>query len=349
MVGDMDERVVLTREPLNAETPLDRQVGPITPVGRHYVRSHFSAPPPPAHIAFSGLLAAPFRITPDELRALPARTLAVTLECAGNGRSFLDPPAPGEQWRLGAVGTAEWTGVPLATLVARAAPLPAARELVFRGADAGVPNGLVREIAYERSLPVPDALGGEALLAYAMNGEPLVAEHGAPVRLVVPGSYGMASVKWLAEVTAVADPFPGFFQRDRYVIDGAPLGAIEPRAVIVEPADNAELRAGPTRVRGYAWCARDPIAGVELSTDRGTTWAAARLAEPLSPFAWREWTHEWDARPGRRILIARAVTHRGERQPLEQVVNPLGYSNTAAQPVRVSVVWRHDNRSGAGD
>lgn len=337
MVVIENELVVLTREPLNAETPLERQSGPLTPVGRHYVRSHFPAPPPPGRISFGGLVARPFEIAPDELRGMPARTLAVTLECAGNGRSFLDPPAPGEQWSLGAVGTAEWTGVPLAALLTRATPLPEAREVVFRGADAGEPKGLGREIAYERSLPVAEALGGEALLAYAMNGAPLARDHGAPVRLVVPGRYGMASVKWLAGVIAVAEPFPGFFQRDRYVIDGEPLGPIEPRAVIVAPDGGAPLRAGTTVVRGYAWCGREPVAGVELSTDGGATWAAARLADPLSPFAWREWSVDWEATPGEATLVARAVTRSGERQPLTQRRNALGYGNTAAQPVRVTV------------
>lgn len=337
MGGVVDELVVLTREPLNAETPLERQVGPITPVGRHYVRSHFRAPPPPASITFSGLFGRPFEITPDELRAMPGRTLAVTLECAGNGRSFLDPPAPGEQWGLGAVGTATWTGVPLAGLVARAAPLAHARELVFRGADAGEPKGLGREIAYERSLPMASAARGDALLAYAMNGEPLARDHGAPVRLLVPGRYGMASVKWLVDVRATAEPFPGFFQRERYVVDGEALGPTEPRAVIVEPPDGAQVRAGTARVRGYAWCGRDQIAGVEVSTDGGAGWAAARLAEPLSAYAWREWIHEWDARPGEAMLIARATTRSGLRQPLEPVRNALGYRNTAARPVRVVV------------
>ena len=338
MVRVVDELVVLTREPLNAETPLERQVGGITPVGRHYVRSHFSTPPPPQQITFSGLFAQPFGLTPDELRALPARTLAVTLECAGNGRAFLDPPAPGEQWGLGAVGTAEWTGTSLAELVKRANPVTEARELVFRGADAGEPKDLGRTIPFERSMPVADALRGDALLAYAMNGEPLTGDHGAPVRLLVPGRYGMASVKWLTDVNAVAEPFRGFFQHDRYVIDGKPLGPIEPRAVIVDPVDGAQLGAGANLVRGYAWCGRDPVAGVDVSTDGGATWAAARLSEPLSAFAWREWSYHWDARPGHWTFLAVAVTQRGERQPLHQVANDLGYSNTAARPVHVTVV-----------
>ena len=333
----MDDLVVLTRDPLNAETPLSRQVGSITPVAQHYVRSHFTAPAGPRAVAFDGRFEAPFSIALAELRALPARSLIVTLECAGNGRSFLDPPAPGEQWGLGAVGTAEWTGVPLAELLARAKPLPDAREVVFRGADRGEPKGLGRAIAFERSLPIEQALRGDALLAYAMNGQPLTPDHGAPVRLVVPGAYGMASVKWLAQVTAVADEFGGFFQRDRYVIDGKPLGPIEPRAVIVEPVEGARLDLGANLIRGYAWSGREAIAGVDISTDGGRTWRAAKLAPAISAFAWREWHYQWDALRGEASLLAIAVTRTGERQPLAAVRNELGYSNTAAQPVRVKV------------
>ena len=333
----MDDLVVLSRDPLNAETPLSRQVGSITPVAQHYVRSHFAAPPGPRAIAFDGAFEKPFSVAVDELRALPARSLIVTLECAGNGRSFLDPPAPGEQWGLGAVGTAEWTGVPLAELLARARPLPGAKEVVFRGADRGEPKGLGRAIAFERSLPLEQALRGDALLAYAMNGQPLTTDHGAPVRLVVPGAYGMASVKWLAQVTAVSDEFAGFFQRDRYVIDGKPLGPIEPRAVIVEPVEGARLDLGANLIRGYAWSGREAIAGIDVSTDGGRTWRAAKLAPAISAFAWREWHYQWDALRGEASLLAIAVTRTGERQPLTATRNELGYSNTAAQPVRVRV------------
>jgi len=261
----------------------------------------------------------------------------VTLECAGNGRSFLEPPAPGEQWGLGAVGTAEWTGVPLADLLARAKPLPDAKEIVFRGADRGEPKGLGQTIAFERSLSLEQAMRAEAILAYAMNGQPLTPDHGAPVRLVVPGVYGMASVKWLSEVTAVADEFNGFFQRDRYVIEGKPLGAIEPRAVVVEPVAGSHLELGANLIRGYAWSGRESIAGVDISTDGGRTWRAAKLAPAVSAYAWREWHYQWDALRGEASLIAIAVTRTGERQPLTAVRNELGYSNTTPQPVRVRV------------
>jgi DMSO/TMAO reductase YedYZ molybdopterin-dependent catalytic subunit len=258
----------------------------------------------------------------------------VTLECAGNGRSFVRPPAPGEQWTLGAVSTAEWTGAVLRSLVEPAGVSGSVTEILFRGADAGTPPGVGTRIRYERSLPVERALADDVLVAYAMNGADLPLEHGAPVRLIVPTWYGMASVKWLAEIIALEEPFRGFYQAERYVIGDAPLGTMKPRAVIVEPLGS--VGAGtPTVVRGYAWSGRGPVARVELSTDGGATWRDAQLAAAAGPAAWREFRLTWIPRAGTAELVARATDASGDRQGLENVRNALGYANNAAQPVRV--------------
>ncbi|HET8569785.1 MAG TPA: sulfite oxidase [Candidatus Limnocylindria bacterium] len=328
---------VVTADPFNAETPLERQVGTITPIVRHFVRSHFAVPTPPERVIVEGLVRERLSLGVDDLRAMPARSLVVTLECAGNGRAFLDPPAPGEQWRLGAVGTAEWTGVPLREVLRHADVLPAARDVVFRGADEGTVKDIGRRIAFERSLSVEEALGGDALVAYAMNGEPLTREHGAPARLVVPGAYGMASVKWLAAIVAAQRPFDGFFQVDRYVVDGAPLPRVAPRAVVVSPAEGARLRPGRLTVRGYAWSGGAPVDSVQVSLDGGATWRDAVLADALSPYAWREWSLAWDPPAGAATILARAVTSTGETQASADVRNALGYLNNAARPVRVTI------------
>jgi DMSO/TMAO reductase YedYZ molybdopterin-dependent catalytic subunit len=329
----VDERVVITREPFNAETRLERHDGALTPPGLHYVRSHFAAPEPPAAIAVAGAVRRTRSVSIAELRALEARTLAVTLECAGNGRSFLEPPAPGEQWGLGAVSTARWTGVSLRSLLGPAGLSPSVVEILFRGADAGTPSGTERRIAFERSLPIERALADDVLVAYEMNGTDLPAEHGAPARLIVPSWYGMASVKWLAEIVALDEPFRGFYQADRYVAGDRPLREMRPRAVIAEPL--RDVAAGTATMRGYAWSGRGPVTRVEVSSDGGSTWRDAALGAPVSAAAWRDWRAEWTATPGEHQLLARATDASGEAQPLGQRWDPLGYENNAARPVRI--------------
>ncbi len=333
-----DDLVYLTRDPLNAEVRLDRITGPITPAGQHYIRDHFPIPDPPDDLAVEGLVDTPTRYTLADLRAMPARTLTVTLECAGNGRAYLDPPAPGEQWHLGAVGTAEWTGLPLHALLAQAHPRRGALEVLFSGADHGMQKELGRDIAFERSLPLGDALSDGPLIAYAMNGAPLPREHGAPLRLVVPAWYGVASVKWLSRISVIDHVFEGFYQRERYVIDGQPLRTIAPRAIITSPADGARLPRRPFVVSGRAWTGRSSIDRVEVSSDGGYSWHPATLEEAASPFVWRGWSITID--PGERpelSVLAYARTAEGEDQPTRTVRNSLGYSNNAARPVRVTI------------
>ena len=328
---------MVSREPFNAETRLDLQHGSLTPPGLHYARSHFPLPGPPAGLSVGGAVGEARAFTIDELRGLPARTTTVTLECAGNGRSFLQPPAPGEQWALGAVSTAEWTGVSLRSILEPRRLSPATVEILFRGADAGTPPGTDRRIAFERSLPLDRALADDVLLAYAMNGGSIPAEHGAPLRLVVPRWYGMASVKWLVEILALEQPFRGFYQADRYVVGDRPLREMRPRAVVVAPL--GEVRSGSTtEIRGYAWSGHGPVARVEVSTDGGATWSDARLGAAISPAAWREWTLAWTPERGMHVLIARATDAAGEAQVLSQRRDPLGYQNNAAQPARIAAV-----------
>jgi DMSO/TMAO reductase YedYZ molybdopterin-dependent catalytic subunit len=331
-----DSLRVLGAAPFNAETRLEDVDGLLTPAGRHYVRNHFAVPAHDGVIRVDGAVAQPLELRVADLVRRVTWTATVTLECAGNGRGSLVPPAPGEQWGIGAVGTAEWSGLPLADVLAEAAPRPDAVELVFAGADRGLVGAVGRELTFERSLPLADV--GGAYLVVAMNGEPLTEDHGAPVRLLVPGRYGMASVKWLSRITAVTAPFRGFFQVDRYVIDGAPLGPIAPRAVIAAPADDEVARAGAeTTIRGYAWAGRGPVARVEVSTDGGATWADATLGIVAGPTAWRSWSFTWQPTAGDATLLARATDAAGNVQPLTQVRNDLGYGNNAARPVTVRV------------
>ena len=275
-----------------------------------------------------GLVRHPLQLRLAELRELPAQTIAVTLECAGNGRSLFDPPIEGEQWALGAVSTAEWTGVPLSAVLDRAMLTTNASHLVFRGGDGG----------FERGLSVPEANGSQALLAYAMNGEALPAVHGGPVRLVVPGWYAVASVKWLTSIEAVDAPFAGYFQTERYVYrDGDPVTTMCVRSLITHPADGATVSPGELRVSGFAWSGSGPIAAVDVSVD-GEAWNPATV-EPGEAFAWQAWSRSIRVAQGTTVAIrSRATDAGGEVQPEKATWNRLGYGNNSIQAVRVRVV-----------
>ena len=336
--------LVLSEEPLNAETKLDqlRLDAPTTPPGRHYVRTHFPIPTGPRSIILDGLSTARAPISIEEIRALPTRSMVVTLECAGNGRRFLDPKVPGEQWSLGAVGTAAWTGASLRDVLGRVSIPSGTVELLFRGADEGVPKDLGRRIDYERSLPIDVALGGDVLVAYLMEGQPIPGEHGGPLRLIVPGWYGMASVKWLERITLLDTPFAGFFQKDRYVIDGQPLRHIAPRAVLIYPPDGAVVERA-LWLGGFAWSGAAPVERVELSRNGADDWAAmptSFLESSPSPYGWAKFNSHSLLLPGldeEWTLMVRAVDAAGNTQPLEPRWNALGYANNAVQPTRLRV------------
>ncbi|HKC91640.1 MAG TPA: molybdopterin-dependent oxidoreductase [Candidatus Limnocylindria bacterium] len=334
--GSVPERdlLVLSEDPFNAETKLDEKTPAITPPGRHYVRTHFSIPAGPRAIVVEG--ASVPAISFDEIRALPIRSMVVTLECAGNGRRFLDPKAPGEQWGLGAVGTATWTGTSLRDVLGKVEIPPGTVELLFRGADRGVPKDLGRQISYERSLSIDEALRDDVLVAYLMEGHSIPREHGGPLRLIVPGWYGMASVKWLERITLLDAPFTGFFQKDRYVIDGLALRAIEPRAVIAWPVDGADV-IGTLEVRGFAWSGRAAVDRVELSVDGRSHHASLAPPADAARFAWREFFVRPALEPGEHLLVARAIDRDGNEQPLSAPWNPLGYANNAVRPTRIRV------------
>jgi len=337
--------VVHRADPLNFETSITALIGgTVMPNARFYVRNHFRAPlidPGTWRLEIGGLVERPLSLGLRELMRRPAETRLVTLECAGNGRSALDPPVDGEPWRSGAVSTAEWTGVPLADILDRAGLLPAATEVLFRGADQGEVATRPGPVHFERSLSIRTAAGG-ALLAYAMNGDPLPLQHGYPMRLVVPGWYGVASVKWLMAIELIDHSFDGYFQADKYCYEtgGAarePVTLQRVRALITEPADGEELPAGETMVRGVAWSGAAPIARVEVMINDGP-WQEARLIGDRRQYCWHWWelfTHL--GRPGQASVRARATDQAGHTQPDRPVWNRLGYGNNAVQDVSVTV------------
>ena len=335
--------VVHQAEPLNCETPLAGLDGDVTPTARFYRRNHFPIPvldPAAWRLGVGGMVHRPLSLSLRELTRLPAQTLAVTLECAGNGRALLRPPAPGVPWGLGAVGTAEWTGVRLADILARAGIRPDACEVIFGGADRGVVEGSSHPVRFERSLPVREALESDPLLAYAMNGRPLPVRHGYPLRLVVPGWYAVASVKWLTDIRVAGAPFDGFFQATHYVYDRGrgpheAVRQVQVRALITRPGAGQQLPGGGVIVRGVAWSGSAPVARVEVSV-AGGPWRKARLIGAPAAHGWQQWEFlAGGLRPGDVTVRARATDLAGRVQPGRPEWNRLGYGTNFIHEVRV--------------
>ena len=298
----------------------------------------------------SGLVSRPLSLGLDDLRAMPAEEVTVTMECAGNGRARFTPRPVSQPWLAEAVGTARWRGVPLEHVVDEAGVADDAVELVFTGLDHGQERGVEQD--FQRSLSVGDALESGAILAYEMNGQSLLPQHGFPLRLVVPGWYGMTNVKWLGRIEAVAEAFAGYQQAQGYRLrsdeadEGEPLTRMLPRSLLVPPGHpdfltrERTIQIGRCVLRGRAWSGWGEIVAVEVSPDGGETWDAATLdAAGESPWAWREWTYEWTpAMPGRYELACRARDSTGREQPVDPQWNVGGYANNAVQRVPVNVV-----------
>jgi sulfane dehydrogenase subunit SoxC len=335
----------------NHAMPLEALRYPVTPLGLHYLLTHYDIPavdPDTWRLEIGGSVERPLTLSLSELRARPAVTRAVTLECAGNGRARLAPRPLSQPWLTEAVGTAEWTGVPLAELLEEAGLRDDAVELLFTGADRGVEGGI--EQSYERSLPRAEALGPDALLAYAINGSPLPPQHGAPLRLVIAGWYGMAHVKWLAAITALSEPFEGYQNKVGYRLyaaageAGVPVTRIMPRSLTLPPGipdfftRSRLVEAGPCRLQGRAWSGWAPIERVELSVDGGATWADAELGEQVGERGWRGWSYAWDAAvPGEYVICSRATDAAGNVQPLEPPWNLMGFANNEVERLGVTV------------
>ncbi len=334
-------------DPLNCETSIPALIGGVVmPNARFYVRNHFATPtldPTTWRLDVTGLVERPMQVNLRDVQNMRSQTLVATLECAGNGRSMFVPPVPGEQWRLGAVSTAEWTGVPLVEILDLAGIGPGAHDIVFRGADAGRVESRAEPIRFERSLSIDEARTSDALLAYAMNGEPLPIQHGYPLRLIVPGWYSVTSVKWLTDIEVVGAPFDGFFQTERYVYewerDGLtvrePVRLQQVRSVITEPTGDEDVAVGDVVIRGVAWSGAAPIANVDVSVGDGP-WQSARLIGERRRHSWQWW--ELLTRleePGRTTLRARATDLAGRTQPEQPDWNPLGYGANAIHVVHV--------------
>lgn len=330
--------------------PLEALRFDVTPVGLHYLLVHYDIPAVDDgwRLTIDGNVASSFALSLDELRALPAHEVVATMECAGNGRARLTPRPVSQPWLQEAVGTGRWRGMRLRDVLDRADPAANAVEVLFTGLDRGVEGG--EEQSFQRSLPIELARSDDVLLAYELNGEPLPPQHGWPVRLLVPGWYGMTSVKWLTRITVIDEAFAGYQQARGYRLrqtedeEGVPLDRMLPRALMVPPgvpefmSRERTVHAGTVVLEGRAWSGHGPVEGVDVSTDGGTSWSPAQVEPPvLGPWAWQHWTFEWQSVPGSYVLACRARD--AERsQPLEPTWNLGGYANNAVQRVPVVVL-----------
>jgi sulfite oxidase len=354
--GKRDDLVVHVEEPFNAETSLASLAAAVTGTDAFYVRDHGPVPeidPGAWRLRVGGMVERELDLSFETLReAFRERTVTATLQCAGNRRAGLMAvrEIPRESpWGPGATGTATWTGVALADVIALAGPLDTASDVGFEGADP-CPEAVPVQ-RFGGSIPLDKARRSEVLLAWGMNGQPLTPVHGAPLRAVVPGYIGARSVKWLERIELRSEPWAGYFQHVVYRLVpadgtpgpgvGMPLGLVALNSDVLSPRDGETVIAGPVEVRGYAFAGGDRhVARVDVSTDGGASWTEADLLEDLGRWAWRHWRITLDFEPGEHEVLVRAWDSSAATQPEDEAAlwNPKGYVNNARPRVRIRAI-----------
>lgn len=356
-----EERRYLTQSPENSETPLADVHGWVTPTRLFFVRNHFDMPQLEIanwRLSVTGAVNKPLVLTWDELNELPQRSVLATLECAGNGRSFLAQKVPGVPWGAGAVAHAEWSGVPLCEVLELAGLADDVVEVVGEGADVGSEADHPEPMHFARGIPRAKALHRDTLLVLRMNGEPLTQSHGFPLRLLVPGWYGVASIKWLTRLDASRVPYHGYFQTIKYTIkqsaDGGepsvPIREMAVKSEIVRPFAGEALGLGKQRVFGLAWAGEEPVGKVEVSSDGGRSWHAAEILGPWVPYSWTMWEYLWKVdEPGEYQLLSRATSVSGQTQPTQYEARLSGYMIHFSRPIAVRIERRVGKDAAAGD
>lgn len=337
--------------PENQESPVHFLKKRHTPVEYFYRRNHFPYPLLTAEwnywLQVSGHVYQPRFLHYNEILSMPAKSLIVPLECAGNKRSFFDPKVYGEQWEDGAMSQGKWTGVPLKDLLEKVGISRNSKEIVFEGADFGKKPGIQENIPFVRSLPLEKALHPDTIIAYHYNDQPLSFEHGYPLRLIVPNWYAMASVKWLSKIEAIDHSFQGPFQTDDYVYyphkdtdkDQTPVTILHVNSTIQQPTNLSILNTGTHKIKGIAWTGKGIITNIQLSFDKGETWVDAILKPmPDQKYAWVSWSYSWKVeQKGEYSIYSRAKDSSGRIQPLSPIWNRKGYGYNAVSKVTVKV------------
>lgn len=346
-------RIVRMQEPKNLEFPVAALDAPITPIEQFYIRSHFAVPKLDVKtwkLKVEGLVQTPLELTYDDILKLKSVTKPITLECAGNGRVFLTPAARGLQWGFGGVSTGNWTGVEIATLLDKAGVKPGASEVIFVGADQGAITADPQSpgpIAFDRGIPLEKVLKPECLLAYQLNGEDLPPSHGYPLRALIGGWYGMASIKWLSRIIVTDRPYQGFwqtldynyFERRHGLPSSVPVTAMDPKAIIAKPSLGEVVPVGKVcKIHGAAWAGERKVGAVEFSADGGKTWEKTTVEQQTSPLAWAFWSYAWTpAVRGPASLLVRCTDAAGNRQPDARDPDRRSYRINHLVPVDVLV------------
>jgi DMSO/TMAO reductase YedYZ molybdopterin-dependent catalytic subunit len=354
IIKGKERLIVRSLRPEDLETPVGLLNTWITPNDLFYVRHHTYAPnideaaAKEWSVKIDGEVERPLALALDELKKMGRATVTVTLECAGNGRAFFDPPVAGVQWEKGAVGTARWTGVRLADLLGKAGLKPTGKYVLLDGADK--PVGKMPD--FLRNIPIDKAMHPDTIVAYEMNGEPLPALHGFPLRAIVPGWEGAYAVKWLNHIQVIEKEHDGFFVKTAYrypnrrvapgaavdPIDMVPLTGLAVKSFINSPQAGAAVKPGKIRVTGFAWAGESKIAKVDVSLDNGSTWAPARLGRERERYAWQSFEHELNiTAPGSYLIMSRATDEKGRAQPVAPQWNPSGYLWNVIDKVRINV------------
>lgn len=347
-----EKLVVRSLRPPDYESPVALLDSFITPTDNFYVRCHL---PVPASLdaaswtlQIEGEVATPSMLTLEEIRRMPSHTITATLECAGNGRAFYDPPVAGIQWGKGAVGTARWKGVRMADVLKRVGVRNTGKFVVMNGADRAL--GSMQD--FVRQVPIDKAMHADTLIAYEMNDQPITPVHGFPLRAIIPGWEGAYAMKWLTNLRVIDREFDGFWVATGYryptkrvapgaavdAKDMAPLTGLVVKSLITRPLDGATLSPGRVDVGGFAWAGEAGISKVELSIDHGATWQPARLTGESAKYTWRRFEGQFNAtKPESYLVMSRATDTNGQTQPMAPPWNPSGYLWNAPDSVRIEV------------
>jgi sulfite oxidase len=340
-----------SRRPEDLEMPLAGFLDEITPIEHFFVRTHDEAPAVDAQewrLKVSGSVQKEIALSLSDMKQLPKAEVVAVLECAGNGRSLYEPPVPGIQWAYGSVGNGRWAGARLADVLAKAGIKDEPIEALFAGADRA-PGSMP---AFQRALPLGKALHKDTILAYEMNGQPLPAAHGFPLRVVAPGWAGDNWMKWLSSIELRKTPFEGFFMKTAYRHPGRPVqpgSAVDPasmkpveeisiKSVIAVPSSGVPVKSGLVKVAGAAWSGTSPVSAVELSFDSGRRWVPAKLSKSKTAYGFRLFEGSANLDNGYHVVMARARNERGDVQPMVQEWNPSGYLFNAVHQVAFNAV-----------